>query len=285
MSLSFDAETVHNDQFPSLLGERLEESSLPYYEAPSFYTGLRLKYMISGTRTRNRTGSHCGGLSGWTETETYDFEKELTLTRVPMDAAGGFFGPLRVGTEVTDIDAFESTQTDTIYESSTPNDEGDCMIRVVPLLTPSLDYQIHDPKKPGVEFLRSTPAFYGSQVVGVRSSTKQVSNSSPPPDCVTVDDVDITSTINMVTPQFSRISELIPDSPDRYHEHIWGLDFKGETRGELTSGWSATDWRDLTGTRTVEYEDELVTEGADQYDWVSTNVKWTYEWELLTGGA
>ena len=278
MSLSFDAETVHNDQFPSLLGERLEESSLPYYEAPSFYTGLRLKYIISGTRTRNRTGSHCGGLSGWTETETYDFEKELTLTRVPMDAEGW---SLRVGTGITEIDAFGSTQTDTIYESSTPNDEGDCMIRVAPLLIPSASYNIHDPKKPGVEFLRSTPAFYGSQVVGVRSSTKQYWNTILE-ECVTVDDVDVTSTINMRAPQFSRILDLIPDSPDRYHEHLWGLSWKGETRGELTSGWSATDWRDLTGARTVEYEDELVTEGADQYDWVSTSVKWTYEWEMLS---
>ena len=282
MSLSFDAETVHNDQFPSLLGERLEESSLPYYEAPSFYTGLRLKYIISGTRSRNRLTNGSANPSGWTETETYDFEKELTLTRVPMDAEGGFFGPLRVGTEVTDIDAFESTQPDLVFESSTPNDEGDCMIRVAPLLIPSASYKIHDPKKPGVEFLNSTPAFYGSQVVGVRSSTKQVSNPSPPPDYVTVDDVDITSTINMAAPQFSSILDLIPDSPDRYHEHLWGLSWKGETRGELTSGWSATDWRDLTGTRTVEYEDELVTEGADQYDWVSTSVKWTYEWEMLS---
>ena len=270
---TFEAQTVGQD-LPKLLELRMEPDSRVWFEAPGIYSGIRVKYTKSGSRSKHHDTDGENNPSGWTETEDFEYEKEVTVSRVPMKRDEGSEFIWRMDTDV--IEAFPLV--------APSSGDGECsmvMEGVHYWRTGSKTGEIHDPKKPGIEILPPTLDSFSGEEMGTGSTTKQVSDGEGGTEGVP--DWDIIGGVSINVPHFfdkARTDGSVsgPGPPHFLSNPTWGVYTSVGLVGVDTSGWDALDWRDLRGTVSAEYEEE-VEEGEDP-PWDTTSVKHEWEWNI-----
>lgn len=272
---TFDAQTVtHN--LPRLLGIIMEHDSRVLFEAPGIYSGIQMKYTISGSRSKNYDPD--GGLnpSGWTVTEDFEYEKEVTVSRVPLKRDETIEDIYRVDTDM--IEAF--------YLVPPSSEDDECsmvMDQVHTVRHGSRSGEIHDPKKPGIEILPRILESFSGEELGTGSSTRTQSDGEG--GTQGVEDWNIIGSVSIMAPYFfdkarSDGSVSGPGPPHFLSNPTWGVDGAGGFVGVDTSGWSASEWRDLSSLGTVKADYEEEVEDVEDPTWDTNNVKHEWEWSI-----
>ena len=224
-----------------------------YFEGPPFYSQLRLKLTISGSR------SHTDG-SGITRAETLSFTKEVTLDRVPMELAGISPTAPAPGSGPAN-DGFDAGE----FTLSSPA-SGYFSVGALSEVPTKVGWQI-------IDFFYD--ASFTSETCGTWSET---GHADPADD----DSGDLQ--ISFLPSGFAFWNATLG-----YPEYLrapadrWGTKIilpshfasTEETVGQDISAWSNAQWRSKLGVNSITYnETEWYDTGA------TTDVTATFEWEL-----